>query len=34
MAEGWAKTDEEKLVYYRRVREEIRTFIESLPESI
>jgi len=29
-----AKTDEEKLVYYRRVSEEIRTFIESLPESI
>ena len=29
-----AKTDEEKLVYYRRVNEEIRTFIESLPESI
>jgi len=29
-----AKTDEEKLVYYRRISEEIRTYIESLPESI
>ena len=29
-----AKTEEEKLVYYRRVRDEINKFIESLPESI
>ncbi len=29
-----AKTDEKKLVYYRRVRDEIRQFIESLPEAL
>jgi len=29
-----ATTEEEALDHYRRVRDEIRTFIESLPESI
>lgn len=29
-----AKTDEEALVHYRRVRDEIRAFVESLPESV
>ncbi|MGE5610843.1 MAG: arsenate reductase ArsC [Bacillota bacterium] len=29
-----AKTDEEALGHYRRVRDEIRTFIERLPESL
>ena len=29
-----AETDEEKLVHYRRVRDEIREFILSLPESL
>lgn len=29
-----AKTDEEKLAYYRRVRDEIRQFIESFPEAL
>lgn len=29
-----AKTDEERLAIYRRVRDEIRTFIETLPDSI
>lgn len=29
-----ASTEEEKLVYYRRVRDEIRDYISSLPESL
>ncbi len=29
-----AKTEEEALTHYRRVRDEIRTFVESLPEAI
>jgi len=29
-----AKTDEERLAIYRRVRDEIRAFIETLPDSI
>ena len=29
-----AKTDEEKLVHYRRVRDQIKEFITSLPESL
>jgi arsenate reductase len=29
-----AKTEEEALMYYRRVRDEIRLFIESLPQSL
>jgi arsenate reductase (thioredoxin) len=29
-----AKTEEERLAIYRRVRDEIRTFIETLPDSI
>jgi arsenate reductase (thioredoxin) len=29
-----AKTDEERLAPYRRVRDEIRAFVESLPESL
>jgi arsenate reductase (thioredoxin) len=29
-----AKTEEEALGYYRRVRDEIRSFIESLPQSL
>jgi arsenate reductase len=29
-----AKTDEEALSHYRRVRDEIRAFVESLPESL
>lgn len=29
-----AKTEAEKLVYYRRVRDEIRAYIESLPNSL
>ena len=27
-----AKTEEESLIHYRRVRDEIRTFVETLPE--
>lgn len=33
MAEG-AKSEEEALSHYRRVRDEIRAFIETLPESL
>lgn len=33
MAEG-ARTEEERLAPYRRVRDEIREFVESLPESL
>ncbi len=29
-----AKTDEEALAHYRRVRDEIRAFVESLPDSL
>ena len=29
-----AKTDEERMVHYRRVRDEIRAFVETLPESL
>ena len=29
-----AESEEEKLVHYRRVRDEIRSFIETLPESL
>jgi arsenate reductase len=29
-----AKTEEERLVPYRRVRDEIRTFVETLPDSL
>jgi len=29
-----AATEEEALAHYRRVRDEIRTFVESLPESL
>ena len=29
-----AKTDEEKMVHYRRVRDEIRAYVETLPESL
>ncbi len=29
-----AKTEEEALVHYRRVRDEIKTFIETLPEAL
>jgi hypothetical protein len=37
MAEGWArrlKGDEEKLGHYRRVRDEIRVFVETLPGAL
>ena len=30
----YAKTEEEALAHYRRVRDEIRAFVETLPESI
>ncbi len=33
LAEG-ASTEEEALVHYRRVRDEIKAFVESLPESV
>jgi arsenate reductase len=29
-----ANTDEERMVHYRRVRDEIRAFVETLPESL
>jgi len=29
-----AKTDEEKMLHYRRVRDEIRSYVETLPESL
>ena len=29
-----AETDEEKMVHYRRVRDEIRAYVETLPESL
>ena len=29
-----AETDEERMVHYRRVRDEIRAFVETLPESL
>ena len=29
-----AKTDEERMVHYRHVRDEIRAFVETLPESL
>jgi arsenate reductase len=29
-----AATEEEAMVHYRRVRDEIRTFVETLPESL
>ena len=29
-----AKTEEEALVYYRRVRDEVRDFVEGLPDAI
>jgi arsenate reductase len=30
----WAKAEEEALAHYRRVRDEIRAFVENLPESL
>ena len=29
-----ARTDEEKMLHYRRVRDEIRSYVETLPESL
>ena len=29
-----ARTEEEALPHYRRIRDEIRTFVETLPESL
>jgi protein-tyrosine-phosphatase len=37
MAEGWVnhlKSEEGAMAHYRRVRDEIRDFVESLPESL
>ena len=31
---SWAKTDEEALAHYRRVRDEIRAFVETLPKRL